>query len=130
MRNRFVAVLVLAALPALVAAAVACDDTQFEPPAFVVQIVLGIGDCGRLLVGETCTLEATALGSDGSILPDAQLVWESRNVVIATVDVQGRVTGRNEGDATIVASSTDGVIASQTTVSVEENPAPLPDPDE
>lgn len=130
MRNRFVTFLGIATMAALPLTTAACDDTQFEPEPFVVQIVLGIGDCGRLLVGETCALEATALGSDGSILPDAQLLWESLNVVIATVDVQGRVTGRNEGDATIVVSSTDGVITSQTTVSVAEDPAPPPDPNE
>jgi len=56
-------------------------------------------------VGSTRTL---VVEDEGAVLAAAQVVWRSTNVEVATVDAEGRVTGRAPGSARIVAV-VDGV---------------------
>lgn len=60
--------------------------------------VLGVG------VGESAQLGATARGYDGGVLQRG-FAWTSSNSAVATVDANGRVTGRGPGTATITATA-------------------------
>lgn len=126
----------------LVAAALAslgaCEEDDITAPPVVAAIDLSIGDCAGLLVDETCQLVVVVRGSDGSVLSDVQLNWDTPDITIATVDFEGRVTGRGEGTATIFAKSAPGpssvcqqigVICDSLSISVDEtDPGPGPQP--
>jgi hypothetical protein len=105
----------------------ACGGSEFSPPLPIVQIILGIGDCGGLRVGEMCALDATAIDSGGSVVTDPSLRWSSSNPFVASVDFQGNVTGAGAGNATIVVQTTDSVIIEDTTLTVGEALPPPPD---
>ncbi len=107
----------------------ACGGSEFSPPLPIVQIILGIGDCGGLRVGEMCTLEVTAIDSGGSVVTDPSLQWSSSDQFVASVDFLGNVTGFRAGNATIVVQTTDSVIMEDTTLTVGEALPPPPDPD-
>lgn len=106
---------------------VGCGDSEFSPPLPIVQINLGIGDCGGVRVGEMCTLNVIAIDSGGMVVTDPSLQWSSNNPFIASVDFQGNVTGAGAGSATILVQTQDLLIMDQTTVTVLE---PLPPPPE
>lgn len=127
---------------ALVAAALAtlgaCEEDDITAPPVIAAIDLSIGDCAGLLVAEICQLGVVVRGSDGSILSDIQLNWDTPDITIATVDFQGRVTGVREGAATIFAKSAPGpssvcqqpgVICDSLSIGVDDpDPGPGPQP--
>ncbi|HKY59485.1 MAG TPA: Ig-like domain-containing protein [Gemmatimonadota bacterium] len=127
-------VLVVAAL----APAGACEDDDIMAPQVIQAIDLSIGDCAGLLVDETCQLGVVVRATDGTVLTDVQLDWNTPDFTVATVDFQGRVTGVREGTATIFAKSAPGpssvcqqtgVICDSLTISVDEpDPGPGPQP--
>ena len=70
-------------------------------------------------VGDTLRLTAQASDANGHAIADAELVWESSDPAVATVDGSGLVTGVAEGAATVTASSGDAYGTARITV---ENP--------
>lgn len=124
-----------AAAPALLGA---CEDDDITAPTVIQAIDLSIGDCAGLLVDETCRLDVVVRGTDGTVLTDVQLNWDTPDITVATVDFEGRVTGIREGSATIFAKSAPGpsavcqqvgVICDSLTISVDEaDPGPGPQP--
>ena len=58
-----------------------------------------------LAVGETKKLTATVLPENAA---DKSVTWASDNTDIATVDAEGKVTGKSIGTATITVTTTDG----------------------
>ena len=129
--------------PALVGALLAltggCEEDDLTAPSVIAAIDVSIGDCAGLLVDEVCQLDVVVRGSDGTVLTDVQLNWDTPDITVATVDFQGRVTGVNEGSARIFAKSAPGpsgsvcqdpaVICDSLTVSVDESdPGPGPQP--
>lgn len=126
------------ALVAALAPVGACDEDDITAPPMIASIDLSIGDCAGLRVQETCQLGVVVRGTDGAVLSDVQLNWDTPNVTIATVDFDGRVTGVREGSAAIFAKSAPGpssvcqqvgVICDSLTVSVDEpDPGPGPQP--
>ena len=127
---------------ALVAAALApvgaCEEDDITAPPVIAAIDLSIGDCAGLRVDETCQLGVVVRGTDGAVLTDIQLDWDTPDITIATVVFEGRVTGVREGTATIFAKSAPGpssvcqqigVICDSVPLSVDEtDPGPGPQP--
>ena len=134
MRSRSCLALVAAALAPLAA----CEEDDITAPQVIGAIDLSIGDCAGLLVDETCQLAVIVRSTDGTVIPDLQLDWNTPDITIATVDFEGRVTGRGEGTATIFAKSAPGpssvcqltgVICDSLSISVDEtDPGPGPEP--
>jgi hypothetical protein len=106
---------------------VGCGGSEFSPPLPVVQINLGIGDCGGLRVGDMCTLDVIAIDSDGMVVTDPSLRWSSNNQFVANVDFQGNVTGAGAGIATILVQTQDTTVMDETTVTVLEALPPPPE---
>ena len=88
-----------------------CDVTITVP---VTDITIGDGNGDIVYVGVGADTNLTALVeynveySADSTLPKLNLVWNSSNEEIATVDQTGKVTGIDVGDATIIAHAADG----------------------
>lgn len=61
-------------------------------------------DPGRLYDGTTIRHWAHAYHADGSMRPDARMVWETSDPTVATVDGFGYVTARGTGSVSVVAS--------------------------
>ena len=101
-------------------------------------IALSVGDCGGLVVDETCQLGVIVRSTEGAVLSGAQLDWTTPDITIATVDFEGRVTGVSEGAATIFAKSApgpssvcqqQGVVCDSLVIFVDEpDPGPGPQP--
>ncbi len=62
-------------------------------------------DTVNLVVGDTLPVEVTVLPTDAS---NPALTWSSSNEAIATVDLNGVITGDSVGTATITVTTTDG----------------------
>jgi hypothetical protein len=128
----------LVLVAALLAPLMACEEDDINAPEVIGAIDLSIGDCAGLVVNETCQLAVVVRSTAGTVLPDVQLDWNTPDITIATVDFEGRVTGRGEGTATIFAKSAagppsvceqTGVICDSLSISVVENdPGPGPEP--
>ncbi|HWC06693.1 MAG TPA: hypothetical protein VG799_05555 [Gemmatimonadota bacterium] len=128
----------LALMAAALAPLGACEEDDLTAPEVIGAIDLSIGDCAGLQVDDICQLAVTVRSTDGTVLPDVQLDWNTPDITIATVDFEGRVTGRGEGVATIFAKSAagppsvcqqTGVICDSLSISVVENdPGPGPEP--
>ena len=70
-------------------------------------------------VGNTLSLSATITPTD---VATKKLTWKSSNTAVATVDSNGKVTGKADGTATITATTTDGSNISKTcTIKVIED---------
>lgn len=128
----------LALLGALLAPMTACDEDDITAPQIIAAIDLSLGDCAGLEVDETCQLVAVARTSEGAVIGDAQLNWDTPDITVATVDFEGHVTGVREGTARIFAKSAPGpstictqtgVICDSLTLSVTEPPGPGPGPE-
>ena len=125
-------------LAAALASVGACGEDDITAPPVIASIDLTIGDCAGLQVDETCQLGVVVRGTDGAVLSDVQLDWDTPDITIATVDFEGRVTGVREGTATIFAKSAPGpssvcqqigVICDSQAISVDEtDPGPGPAP--
>ena len=89
-----------------------CIVTVFESSTTISASSLSIK------VGETATLKATVTGEDKSV------AWKSSDTSVATVEMNGNVTGKKVGTATITATA-NGVSASCTvTVTGDEQSVP------
>jgi trimeric autotransporter adhesin len=69
-------------------------------------------------VGETTVFEAQALDAAGDPLEGRLVAWASSNVSVASVDSDGRVTGKLPGAVTITATSEGRTGSAAVTVSV------------
>jgi hypothetical protein len=128
----------LALAAAVLAPLGACEEDDLTAPEVIGAIDLSIGDCAGLLVDETCQLAVVVRSTEGTVLPDVQLDWNTPDITIATVDFEGRVTGRGEGTAMIFAKSAPGpvtvcqqagVICDSVSIAVDEpEPGPGPEP--
>jgi hypothetical protein len=107
----------------------ACGGNEFSPPLPIAQVIINIGDCNGLQVGQMCTLDVTAIDSGGSLVTDPSFQWSSSELFIATVDFQGNVTGIRAGTTTIRAETQNGQIMDETTLTVVAAPPPLPEDD-
>src|SRR5262245_31591241 len=58
-----------------------------------------------LVVGDTVSLRAMAVSTDGDTLRDLQVTWSSADTAVAVVSPAGVVTGRGQGTVTITAAS-------------------------
>lgn len=92
-----------AAIILLLLPAVACSDPTSPAPVPVAELSITVSD-DTLEVGTQITLGAVATNRQGQTVP-AQVVWESSDTTIASVDPSGRVLGRAVGQVTIVARS-------------------------
>ncbi|WP_242875008.1 MULTISPECIES: Ig-like domain-containing protein [Clostridium] len=70
-----------------------------------------------LKVGDSDTLTTSISPSDAS---DANLIWESSNPSIASVDSNGKVTGVSDGNAVITAETEDGSVKASCNVNVQK----------
>ncbi|MDE5871320.1 MAG: Ig-like domain-containing protein, partial [Muribaculaceae bacterium] len=81
------------------------DDNQYrEPVHFVDKITLN-PDFRYVGVGETFEIEVTILPET---LADTELTWTSSNEDVAIVNAEGKVTAVGEGEASIIATASDG----------------------
>ena len=69
----------------------------------------------NVAVNETIALTATVAPSDAS---NKAVVWSSSNTTVATVDANGRVTGKKDGTAVITVTTVDGSFTASVTVTV------------
>ena len=69
-------------------------------------------------VGDTTQITATILPENAT---DKELIWESSDPEIATVDSNGNVTGKKIGSVTITAKSKDGNVVASITVTVDND---------
>ncbi len=73
----------------------------------------------ELKVGETTQIVATISPENAT---EREIVWESSDSSIATVDNEGRVVGKNVGTVTITAKTPDGKVVATSTVTVKPVP--------
>ncbi len=91
-----------------------CNDSKpTEPVRPSVSSVIIAPDTVRLNVGESATIYASALATNGGALPDRVIAWRSSTPAIASVSSAGVVTALAFGPATITAES-EGRSASAT----------------
>lgn len=83
--------------------AVGCSDESSIGPKKVTSIRI-TPDTVRLVVSEVDTVRGFALDADGAFLANKSVEWSSSNPSVATVDVDGTVTGISLGEADIIAS--------------------------
>ena len=86
-----------------------CDaaDPSYSAGPAVTKITLNKTEA-KLLSGETLDLKATIAPANAA---DKTVTWSSSATSVATVDANGSVTAVGEGEATITASSANGVKA-------------------
>lgn len=99
--------LLLLALPSLL---VGCDKSPTLPPGPAsVRILLDSQPLDRhtLGIGESIQLDASVADASGRTISDQEISWRSTAGLIATVDSTGRVTGREEGTARVIATAAD-----------------------
>ena len=82
------------------------DDITATPHVGAVQLA---AEAETVAVGDTVRLQATVLDLDGNAITGQLVSWGSADTAIATVDDEGRVTGRRVG-AVVVAAEVDGVV--------------------
>jgi uncharacterized protein YjdB len=112
----------------LLAPLAGCSEDDITGPVTIVQIQLSSGNCSILVVGGTCQLVVTVLGSDGEVVEDPRLHWVSENIVFATVSASGVVTGVGAGTATIRAETQSGSVSDEVTIVVrtaDDDPPPI-----
>ena len=73
-------------------------------------------DSITLTEGETKKITATVTPSGAS----QEVIWESRDTSIVTVDQNGNITAVGEGQTTIVVTTKDGTISKELLVTVEK----------
>ncbi|MBK6459289.1 MAG: Ig-like domain-containing protein [Gemmatimonadetes bacterium] len=97
---------VLAALPALVAAILACGEGAAPPqsPNGVADITI-VPASALLTLGETRQFTATPRTATGDTTASVGITWSSSAPNVASVSAVGRVTATAVGEATIVASA-------------------------
>ena len=86
-------------------------------------VSLSVDGPGSLQVGQTATYEAVVTLSDGSTTTATDAEWVSSNATVATVDSDGRVTGRQAGGFDLRATA-EGVTGRKTGIRVEPLPGP------
>jgi hypothetical protein len=102
---------------------------EVAPPA---EVVLRTAADGRpvseleLAAGQWILLAAAVLDGSGQALDGQPVAWTSSSTSIASVDAQGRVTGRGAGRAVITASA--GAVSRDVPVEVTRPADPLPPP--
>ncbi|MDR1666085.1 MAG: Ig-like domain-containing protein [Bacteroidales bacterium] len=87
------------------------SDIQVEPPSLT------------LKEGETGRFKATAIPENAS---DKQILWKSDNEEVAIVSIVGTVTAVGEGTTTVTASSKDGAVSREMTVTVAKATGEFP----
>ena len=92
------------AVPCLVTLA-GCSDTPLTAPVPDQLVIVAPTPASRLSIGETAMLRAEVL-SRGARVPDARVVWSSRDPGIAAVGPDGTITAVARGNAEIA-----GVVA-------------------
>ena len=130
-RHWIIATILIAAL-----AASACGDdepttptaptpstTTPTPVTELEAVSLSVDGPGSLQVGQTATYEAVVTLSDGSTTTATDAEWVSSNATVATVDSNGRVTGRQAGGFDLRATA-EGVTGRMTGIRVEPPPGP------
>ncbi|MGH7556567.1 MAG: Ig-like domain-containing protein [Gemmatimonadota bacterium] len=126
-----------ALLAGLLVPGVGCDEGSFTPPPLIASITVSLGDCAGLEIGETCRLEAVVRTADGTVIENPDITWFTPDIIVATVNFQGQVTGMSAGQADIFAQSVPGpnacqletVICGSRTVGVvepQQSPGPQP----
>ena len=80
---------------------------------------VSIGGSGNVYVGSTLKLSVTVKPSNAT---DKSVTWTSSDSSIATVDKNGKVTGKKEGKVTITVTTSNGKTATKE-VTVKERPA-------
>ena len=88
----------------LLAWAGSADPGPEDPPPVVVGSVELTPAEASLAIGATMTLDAVVKSTEGAVIEDAVVAWESSHPEVASVD-GGTVTGRSAGTATIRATS-------------------------
>lgn len=124
----------LLAVPLLLG--VACDENEITAPELIARIDILAGDCPGLEVGDTCQLEVVVRDIEGSVIENPEITWFTPDILVATVDFQGQVTGVGPGNAEIFAQSAPGpnacesdfVVCDSQIVGVLEQPPPNPGP--
>jgi hypothetical protein len=99
-----------------------CDATGPDGPASI-EI-----DASRYLlglVGDTVQVSATVRDEGGDRLPDAQVVWSSRDPQVVDVDAGGVVTALRNGSTWVVARSGDAADSARFTVDSPIGCAPV-----
>ncbi|HUF28318.1 MAG TPA: DNA/RNA non-specific endonuclease [Gemmatimonadaceae bacterium] len=107
-----------------------CNDHEEPPPAGpIATITITPGDA-TILVGATRQYTAVAVDADGTPVDEA-LAWSSGSPDVASVDADGLgnalATGLAAGDATIIATASNGVTGTAT-LRVEAELPPEPPP--
>lgn len=93
-----------------------CAVEVSEPTVAVTSITINENSL-NIIVGNTSQLVATVLPNNAT---DKSVTWTSSNVNVATVDLNGVVSGVASGDAVITVTTVDGGYTAQCSVSVSE----------
>lgn len=96
--------------------AAACGGDDVTAPAVIQTVELDIGTCSAVQEGQTCELELTVMDSQGELVEDPRLQWQSDQIVFATVSADGVVTALREGTVTIRVSTLSGTIFDEITL--------------
>ncbi len=106
-RSRHIHWVVPWALPVLLALAIAISCGKDSPARSSGPSKIEISPTRATLaaLGETVQLSAKVLDGQGQPVPNAATVWSSANPVVASVDENGLVTARAEGETNIRATS-------------------------
>ena len=93
-----------------------CEVTVKEVP---VETITFNTNSTSVKIGSTVQIKATVKPDNAT---NKELVWTSSDTSIATVDSNGKVTGKNAGVVTITAKSKDGIVQAtcQVTVTVDD----------
>jgi DNA/RNA endonuclease G (NUC1) len=102
-----------------------CNDEEPPPPPEVASVTVSPASA-TIIEGTTKKFTATAFDSGNQPISGVAFTWSSSNTSVATVDAAGIATGVSEGDATIVAMTSNGTTG---TASVHvDPPAPPAEP--
>jgi DNA/RNA endonuclease G (NUC1)/uncharacterized protein YjdB len=101
----------------------ACNDNTTPPVDSTVASVTELPTSATLIPGSTQQFTATAKNASNVTLPGAFIGWNSTDLAVVTVDVNGVVKAITPGTAQIIAVSTNGK-ADTTAVTVNAAPPP------